>query len=531
MDATAGNRPGLSVATWLLLAAVALLGIGQIAFLPPWEGFDEYAHWSSIQQIADTGTIPFYGRDHVSADVDHYAGPMPYASSAPFDRTGRPTYRSFRDSGGTLPDGPVDRAYVPGRELNWQAQHPPLYYALLAPVYRLVDRLPWPDHLLALRLASWTMVVAGLAAGILATARLAPGWGSAAAPVMAGYPMLVPQFFPEMARLGNDSLCLLLTGAAWALLLKLMRADGRCRDAVLLGCILGAGLLTKAFFVPITAGVAAALLARHLLHRDRSLSADLVPCLLAAAAIGGLWYFRNFLVFDNLLGTNDFIRLSKAGGLRAGLAENFSVLAYLRGLAAILGTYVWAGTWSLAQPPEYVILPPALLVCLCTARWALALRRMPAATRLTAALPGFLVLPILGGLAYHLLTVIAETGRGAGTPGWYLHILAAPIGAVLALGWSRTRWFAALAAASAAVGAVGWGLQLSLFSGCATKSGSVKYYDLSGAPCLIDGNQLATLGHPVTGALCMAVAVLLVGAALLASRRPMRPTAGQTASA
>ena len=41
--------------TGLLLAAVAFLGLAQIAFLPPWEGFDETAHWSYIQELSDTG--------------------------------------------------------------------------------------------------------------------------------------------------------------------------------------------------------------------------------------------------------------------------------------------------------------------------------------------------------------------------------------------------------------------------------------------------------------------------------------------
>ena len=40
--------------TWvnsLLLLAVALTGLAHLAFLPPFEGFDETAHFSYIQQI------------------------------------------------------------------------------------------------------------------------------------------------------------------------------------------------------------------------------------------------------------------------------------------------------------------------------------------------------------------------------------------------------------------------------------------------------------------------------------------------
>jgi len=47
--------------------------------------------------------------------------------------------------------------------------------------------------------------------------------------------------------------------------------------------------------------------------------------------------------------------------------------------------------------------------------------------------PVWLVLPILIGLSYHILIRIALTGEGRGTPGFYLHILAAPMSAALGL--------------------------------------------------------------------------------------------------
>jgi hypothetical protein len=160
-----------SGATRLLLVAVGLVGVAHLAFLPPWEGFDEYAHWSSIQQIADTGTIPLIGRDRISADVDAYTGPMPYDSvGAAEDRP--PTYSAYRQAGSPPLRPPAERRYRPGRALNWEAQHPPLFYALLAPVYRASTSLAWPQHLFALRLAAWIIAWAGLCVGVLATERL-----------------------------------------------------------------------------------------------------------------------------------------------------------------------------------------------------------------------------------------------------------------------------------------------------------------------------------------------------------------------
>ena len=53
----------------MLFLATLLIGLAQVALLPPWEGFDETAHFSFIQQIADTGTWPT-GKEPLSQDVE-----------------------------------------------------------------------------------------------------------------------------------------------------------------------------------------------------------------------------------------------------------------------------------------------------------------------------------------------------------------------------------------------------------------------------------------------------------------------------
>jgi hypothetical protein len=518
------------LATRLLLLAAALVGVAHVLFLPPWEGFDEYAHWSSIQQIADTGAIPFYGKDHISADIDAYPGPMPYTSTPPFDNTGHPTYRSFDISDTLDLSNPVERTFRQGKELNWQAQHPPLYYLSLAPAYLSTKNFSWLSHLLALRLLSWGFAFSGLMLGVLAAERYIPADAKGIVPFMAAYPFLVPQFFPEMARLGNDSLCLLLMGVVWTLLLRIGSPNRQAWTAPALGLALGAGLLTKAFFVPISAGVTGYLAVCFLLERRRQKALDLLTCLSIAGLIGAAWYLRNLMLFDNVLGTNDFIRLAHGIGLSAGLEQNFSLTAFIRGFAAIFGTYVWAGTWSLAQPPEYVLLAPATLIILTVGIWGGGLRSSSVAKWPALLIPVFLVTPVIGGLGYHLLTAIAETGRGAGTPGWYLHILATPISFAMAIGWSKLKSFTVprmLAAGSVAVGILGWILQLSLFSGCSVKAGTNKYYDLTGSGCWIDWNRLAAIGYPNSGLLFLSsglfIGLVALGVWLSASTRSVWP--------
>ena len=53
-----------------LLLASLLIGLAHIAGLPPFEGFDEVAHYSYIEQIAKTGTLPRAG-DKLRQDAQH----------------------------------------------------------------------------------------------------------------------------------------------------------------------------------------------------------------------------------------------------------------------------------------------------------------------------------------------------------------------------------------------------------------------------------------------------------------------------
>ena len=49
------------VSLLLYFLTLFFVGFGYLAILPAFEGFDENAHYSSIRQIADIGTIPIYG--------------------------------------------------------------------------------------------------------------------------------------------------------------------------------------------------------------------------------------------------------------------------------------------------------------------------------------------------------------------------------------------------------------------------------------------------------------------------------------
>jgi hypothetical protein len=492
-------------ATALLLIGVFLFGIAHLAALPPFEGYDEVAHWSSIQQIADDGRIPVYGKDHLSADLLRYPGPFASAAGQP--------YRAWFaiNHAATSVSGSGPSRFRQGLEQNWQAQHPPLYYMLLGPVYLLGAKLDWLRHMLALRLASWCIAFAGFAWGAVQTQAVLRTRGVADARLLlpAAWPFLFPEFFPEFARLTNDALVVLLFAGVWSLSLKTIGKGLPARRAAALGMLLGAGLLTKAFFLPITAGALGLL--GFSLYRSGN---PKVTARVAAALALGLspaiaWYVRLFWSTGTLSGGNDFIHLQQAGGLWAGLNSHFSPVQYARGAVRIFAQFAWAGTWSFVHPNRWVVAPIVADLVLGSVFYIRACR-----VRDVAGLaPLFFVVPFLCGLFYHLLVMVATHAEGMGTPGWYLHILAAPLSMVLAIGWRWRRLQSCLAAYGIAFGAMMAPWQLAFFSGCLERTGNGGG-TLAGSTCLIDFGHLKVIALPGPA---IAAGAAGVGAILAAS--------------
>ena len=489
----------------LMLSAVALVGLAHVLFLPPFEGFDEEAHWSSITYIADKGRIPVYGEDPLDASILAYPGPHPYAPTPPFEDARGLNYREFDP---TVEPGPHQavppRGFTDGPGLNWQAQHPPLYYILVAPIRVAFEGASWTTQFLLLRLTSWGFAFTGLVIGVLAIHRHFEARFAGAAVIAAGWPFLFPQFFPEMARIGNDSLCLLWVGLAWMFLLRHEARRSALIPLVGLGLALGAGLWTKAFFLPITAGIGAYFAWRMWMERGSKralrfrLRAGALVCGLAGL-IGGGWYVYKFLSTGDLTGGDEFIQLGRRTDFFEGLIAHFDIGRFIRGLGVIAGSFAWASTWSLAEPPEVFILGPIVLMLWALARWVLQWRALPA----SAIAPAFIALPMIAGLIFHTLVRMASDMPG-GTPGWYLHILAPAAGLAVAIGFRGSAVIRWLAAYSVVFTVAVWSLQLSMFSGCAAKLGTGSIYTFEGADCFIDPVQLAALGYPMLGVFCAA---------------------------
>lgn len=516
--------------------AAYCLGVAFIASLPPWEGYDEVAHYSYAQELSDTGQSPSFRSGKISADVERYqlSAPMPYSTVPPFNRNGGLTYRQWSDRDLPHQVPTAVRLFSPGIAMNWQAQHPPLYYRLMAPLVSVTADLSWTAQLFWLRLASWSLAFSGLVIAAIATHRAICVLYPAAEPdywrVVLAWPLLFPGVLPEFARLGNDSLVVLLFSLVWAWLVQRAVMPLPWWRYMILGVLLGLGGITKVTFLPISAVVFVWLLwlgmqAPATGERNRTWLGAFIGLVLFLAMVGR-FYLANFGERSSLTG---LVELSDVASSRPLLwLEAFEYpLQILKGLLSAGLTFIWGATASSAYPPVVSVMPLLLLSSLLIGSAFLDGVGRSALALLAAGLLG----GVFAGLVYYLLIKVATTGLGSGVPGWYLHVLMAPISLLLALGaqalrrrftFALTAWWLWLSYAMCFCLAVTW-LQFSLFAGCTYKTATSRMYSSADWRCLLDFKRLyqgaEILAYPATALIFVACAVLLLSAGIMCRRR------------
>ena len=145
----------------------------------------------------------------------------------------------------------AERGYLPTLWETLQAQHPPLYYLLAAPIWK------WTADYKGVQVLSLVCSIATLVAlyhliyntPLIANARAR----------LYGFLIVcfLPQFVMFTLYLSNDTLAILLGNLAILEAWRYIR-DRRARDAVVLGLLAAAGMLTKLTFLaylPVFAGV------------------------------------------------------------------------------------------------------------------------------------------------------------------------------------------------------------------------------------------------------------------------------------
>jgi len=428
-----------------------------VALLPLWEGFDEWAHVAYIQRLASGQGLPLPGQTRISREVQASLGltPMPAAplstphyTHAEYWRLPPAERAQLRQRLQSLPrDWALQEA--PAGELNYEAQQPPLYYLILAPIERASASLPLPERVLALRLAG--MLLASLVVPLtFAAIRAAAGSVPAAA---AGAALVAVMPLPAMtaARIGNDALSMILFAA---LLWVLARAGLRAgfRHALAAGGLLGAGLLTKAYFLTAMPALAT-FYGWRLLRRPGRRAAAAAQAVLLLATAGLLsfwWYWRNFRL------TGSWSGLQQTAGQSSSLADLLQLALHVdwpRFAEISFRTHLWIGHWSFLQVRAWMYGVFAVLYALAGAGLLLLwLRRRK--QRQTTGWRGLGAAALICGwfwlgLAYHEVT-FARLGFSS-SAGWYAVCTVSAEVLLLSAGWTalaRGRlWLLAVAAA------------------------------------------------------------------------------------
>ena len=335
-----------------------------------------------------------------------------------------------------------------------------------------------------------------------------------------------PSLFYDFARLGNDSLvALLFASSFYFLLATYVHQQERLRDFFGLAFILGLGLLTKLFFLPLVVGTGLCVLWFGLRCSKLSFQALLlrmsllvgIPLLLA-----GWWFGLFYLRYGMWIGSSELYVFQPTLSLvRNDLSTAQFFLQMLRAGGGFLTTFLWCGTWSWVRPPFYlyacfaplIVLTIYGLVCLWT--------HGPVHTerRRLVSVAGLLLLSVLLGFIYHMNLRVRFTGVGFGTGGYYLFFAWPVIGLVFALSFSVTQTYRLKVGTLVAFVAlsffevVGWWRSALVYSGFLQKVGvlqtGVGFLPLTVDNLVVVLDRLRSLAFPQVALILYVTAFLL----------------------
>ena len=418
-----------------------LLCLAHILLLPPYEGFDETAHYSYISILSDRHEIPDLRLTPLDATVenDRRGLPRPYGAAPSPEMNGGITYSGFftdviiseREEAlrkfWHKPQQPVVYTPdIPARGVNWQGQHPPLYYLLLDLPYRVVRFWSPGARLLLLRLCSVFLACSSLVFW-LKTVSLFPSAETRRLLLLVGVSVIFfPSLFYDLSRLGNDSLMtLLFVASLYFLLSTYVHKQERLIDFAKLAFTLGLGLLTKLFFLPLWGGA----ILSSLWLGVRITKLGLKPLLLRVLLLVGLplllagWWFAFFYSrYGMVVGSDELYAFRSTIPSPPHELTNSQFFAQLFSVAkGFVTTFLWCGTWSWVRPPRLLyicFLPLFALTVYGLILFVKDPRQLEKRQIVTTA--GLLCIPLLPGFLYHMYLRVAFTGIGAGTGGYYL---------------------------------------------------------------------------------------------------------------
>ena len=345
-----GSRERTRSRTWwlvasLLIAAFLARAPLYLSVFPPFEGWDEYQHLAYIVHLDSTGTIPVLDeRTRVPLALRPLMIAMPHSAS---DREqvkewGVLSYADYWTA--PAPSGAAARAFSSPR--LYQAQHPPLAYALALPLWRALKKAHPLEAISALRTMNLLLVTAALVLFAGALERVVPSFAVRAA--ILALVCVHPLFFQNVARVANDGLAV-ATGIAGISLLVL--ADGRTlltRGLLAASCI-AASIWSKQTGLTLIPALVLGLPLIGWLHRVPAarlwrVTSIVVVALFVFVAPLWLWSYQHY---GSIVTTQESLGLAERGSPMNVLATSLSNLAW----GPLVETLIvpgrpWIGGWS-----------------------------------------------------------------------------------------------------------------------------------------------------------------------------------------
>jgi len=280
-----------------------------VLVFPPFTGHDEVAHFAYIRTVADEHRIPVipdlaewraawaankttYPGDYMPLDLYKYQRYVLDWCCSSNDRpefaTRPPNAMSF--AGETYPNG-------------WQyaANHPPLYYAVMAPIYKATDSMSIERQQYVLRAAAIPIGLIVVWLTYLMAGLLFPG-DRLMLMVAPTFVAFQTQFSYESAMINNDIMLIGVFTVLVYLLIRGVRRGFTLKSSVLIGLVFGLGLLAKASMLSAAPLIAFAIILgvgiRHV-RRWVTLGAATVA---VAALVCWPWYAFLYRTYGNLSG-------------------------------------------------------------------------------------------------------------------------------------------------------------------------------------------------------------------------------------
>jgi len=322
-------------------------------FVPLWEGYDEFAHLAFVQHLAGSHELPDLLNARTSQEVAEslQLAPVPWTIRewtpgwTTEDNFWRlpPSSREQRER--ELTEIPRALALEPSPDLrSYEAQQPPLAYLLYSIPYALFQSASLPTRVWVVRMAGAAIASLVVPLGFILARRIFedPMQAVGAAAIVAS----MPELMMTADHGGNEPLGIVLgTACVYGLCVLVADFGKPIRHALFLGCLLGCGLLTKAYFltmIPAIAWAFAVLLWRTPNSRRR-VAVQLMVTFAVATAIAGWWYWRAIHATGTLTGVQIAIaaRQSTAPTLRA-----IEKIDWLRVADFALVSHIWLGGWS-----------------------------------------------------------------------------------------------------------------------------------------------------------------------------------------